>query len=91
MLIVISWFFPPQLPPFLPIPSQPATPRTSLVRPGRSAALHRRLFAEHRSPEQNKLQHSVCPQDVDDHLSGHGAARVHGLVMDHCLLDLASV
>lgn len=67
-------------------PLRPSSP----VRPA-PAAVHWRLFAEHRGAEPNQLQHTVCSQDTDDHMSGHGAARVHGVFMDHCLMDLAAV
>lgn len=54
-------------------------------------ALHGRVVAKHRGLESHQLQHQVCPQDPDDHLPGHGAAGLHGLPVDHRLVDTATV
>lgn len=62
--------------------------------PGDAAALealHGRVVAEHRGLESHQLQHQVRPQDPDDHLPRHGAAGLHGLPVDHRLVDAATV
>jgi len=40
--------------------------------------IHGRVVAEYRRAQPHQLQHPLCPQDPDDHLSRHRAARRHG-------------
>ena len=55
------------------------------------SAFHRRLLAQHRRPQQDQLQHPVRAEDAHDHLPRHPAAGLHGLPLDHRVLDPAAV
>lgn len=33
----------------------------------------------------------ICAENADDYLPGNGAARVHGIAVDHCLVDATPV
>lgn len=54
-------------------------------------ALHRRLVEEHRRLESHQLQHEIRAEDIDDDMPGHCAAGLHGLAVDHRILDAETV
>ncbi|XP_058714876.1 small conductance calcium-activated potassium channel protein 1 isoform X1 [Poecile atricapillus] len=73
-------------------PVHPHVPAPLPDRPRHAAAqqaLHRRLLAQHRRPQQDQLQHALRHEDADDHLPRHRAAGLQHLLMDHRRLDRA--
>ncbi|XP_040509683.1 small conductance calcium-activated potassium channel protein 1 isoform X6 [Gallus gallus] len=50
-------------------------------------ALHRRVVAQHRRPQQDQLQHPLCHEDPHDHLPRHRALGLQHLLLDHRRLD----
>lgn len=53
--------------------------------------VHGRLVALDWGPQPHRLQHAVRAQDPHDHLSRDSAARVHGLAVDHRIVDAQAV
>lgn len=54
-------------------------------------ALYWCLFPEHRCPQQDQLQYSLCDEDPHDHLSWHCFAGLHHLALDHRCMDSESL
>lgn len=73
-------------------PLHPHVPETLPNRQGHVApqqAFHWCIVSEHRRPQQDQLQHTLCHEDSHDHMSRDCSAGVQHILLDHCCMDCA--